>query len=63
MRQQSYVATSHVQWGRWGFLRRCASSCKQTGAGLLCSCEAKPKQRKATLYFSFTTFATVALRA
>ena len=21
------AATSHVQWGRWGFLRRCASSC------------------------------------
>ena len=28
------AATSHVQWGRWGFLRRCASNCKQTGAGL-----------------------------
>ncbi|EKU10229.1 hypothetical protein CSUNSWCD_1103 [Campylobacter showae CSUNSWCD] len=25
------AATSHVQWGWWGFLRRCASSCKQTG--------------------------------
>ena len=29
------AATSHVQWGYRGFLRRCASSCKQTGAGLL----------------------------
>ena len=28
------AATSHVQRGRWGFLRRCASSCKQTGEGL-----------------------------
>ena len=49
--------------GVGGGLHRYASSCKQAGEGLFCSCEAKPKQRKATLYFSFTTFATVALRA
>nr|WP_314998869.1 hypothetical protein [uncultured Campylobacter sp.] len=32
--EQNYVATYHVQWGWRGLLRRCASSCKQTGEGL-----------------------------
>ena len=35
MHQQSHVAASRVQWGWRGILRRYASSCKQTGAGLL----------------------------
>ena len=41
-----------------GFCLAKLAAAEQTGAVLLCSCEAKPKQRKATLYFSFTAFAT-----
>ena len=35
-----------------GFCLAKLAAAEQTGAGLLCSCEAKPKQRKATLYFA-----------
>ena len=45
MRQQSYVATSHVQWGRWGFLPRKARSC-QSRRGRFCFAVARQSRSK-----------------